>query len=666
MQSALPPFRDQPVPFARRALVGYLVVALVALQCPLPLRAGPVGEQVVQGTADFNRTGPITTITVSNSAIINYTGFNIAGNESVIFNQPSVASRVLNRVNSEDPTQILGTLKANGVVYLVNPAGIYFGNTSFIDVGGLYAASGSISNQDFLANVNRFSGLNGTTANSGAIESGSVAALIGRTVQNSGSIVSQNGPVALVAGNEVFLGEAGQRVFVNLGTLPRDGVGIENSGKAEAQGADGRVTLAVGDLYSLAIRQSGILTGPNVTVDAGAGKVEVSGSMQASNPAGIGGAISVLGQEVLLAPTARLDATGSTGGGTILVGGDLQGKNVAVPNAQTTTVAAGAQLRADASGTGDGGKVIVWADNRTQFAGDISARGGVAGGNGGFAEVSGKGYLEYQGLADLRAPLGSTGTLLLDPTDITISGAGSDTAPTFGSFTGGTFAGGANDTSTISIGTGVGDVESTLLKQLASANVVITTSSTGAGTGNITVSGVINYTSGNSLTLNADNNLIINNAINNAGAGNLILNGAGIALNASVQASAITLNHSGALTGTGRVAATTLSLTGTGNVGSAGTPLTTDVGTLALSKSAGAVFVSDLGSLTVQGTASGSLSVDSVGALTVNAMNVGNAATGALSARANTGITVGGAVVAVGATFNADKTAASRASTAAI
>ena len=117
------------------------------------------------------------------------------------FNQPSASSRVLNRVDSADPTSILGTLRANGIVYLINPAGLYFGKTSFIDVGGLFAAAGTISNQDFLANVNRFSGLNGAVNNAGSIESGAMVNLIGRTVANQGHIVSRNGPVALLAGN---------------------------------------------------------------------------------------------------------------------------------------------------------------------------------------------------------------------------------------------------------------------------------------------------------------------------------------------------------------------------------------------------------------------------------------------------------------------------------
>jgi hypothetical protein len=83
----------------------------------------------------------------------------------------------------------------------------------------------------------------------------------------------------------------------------------------------------------------------------------------------------------------------------------------------------GEQVRIDASAqrTGDGGKVVVWADDTTRFGGHIAAHAGSESGNGGLAEVSGKQYLDYRGFTDLTAANGSTGTLLLDPSNITIS-----------------------------------------------------------------------------------------------------------------------------------------------------------------------------------------------------------------------------------------------------
>ena len=77
-------------------------------------------------------------------------------------------------------------------------------------------------------------------------------------------------------------------------------------------------------------------------------------------------------------------------------------------------------LRADAERAGDGGSVVLWSDKQTAFAGQILARGGVEGGNGGSAEVSGKALLSFTGQVDLSAPAGSFGSLLLDPFDLYI------------------------------------------------------------------------------------------------------------------------------------------------------------------------------------------------------------------------------------------------------
>ena len=116
----------------------------------------PKGQQVIQGQAQFSKSGNTLQIVPSDNAIINYDSFNIQTYETVRFLQQSSQSRVLNRVMNSLPTNIDGNLHANGQVYLVNPAGIYFGNHAVVDVGALYAAAGNIRNVDFLNYVDRF------------------------------------------------------------------------------------------------------------------------------------------------------------------------------------------------------------------------------------------------------------------------------------------------------------------------------------------------------------------------------------------------------------------------------------------------------------------------------------------------------------------------------
>jgi hypothetical protein len=147
------------------------------------------------------------------------------------------------------------------------------------------------------------------------------------------------------------------------------------------------------------------------------GTTAASGSA-ASDQAGKGGRIEITGQRVALTGAA-LDASGPAGGGTVLLGGDVRGANPAVPNANTTTVDAASTVRADALAKGDGGTVVAYASQRTEVAGLLSVRGGPDGGNGGFVETSG-GSVGLSRAPELAAPLGKSGTWLIDPYDIEI------------------------------------------------------------------------------------------------------------------------------------------------------------------------------------------------------------------------------------------------------
>ena len=239
--------------------------------------------------------------------------------------------------------------------------------------------------------------------------------------------------------------------------------------------------------------------------------------------------VELLGGQVGLVNAARVDASGQSGGGTVLVGGDYQGNNAAVQNATRTYVGADATIVADAGQDGDGGKVIVWSDDATQMYGEISARGGSNGGNGGFVEASGKRWLDFQGQADLRAANGSAGTLLLDPTDITISGAANTPTSAFGS---GAFTNPTTTPSNLNV--------ATLTAQLALGNVTVSTASGLAGSGDITVNNAISYASANSLTLSANRSIAVvagSGGISNTGGGAITLTGGGtgsIALNEGI------------------------------------------------------------------------------------------------------------------------------------
>jgi filamentous hemagglutinin family protein len=378
---------------------------------------GITGETVVAGEASFQRSGTDTTIVAANNTAIEYQTFNVLANSTVEFIQPSQYSFVLNSVTAADnPSLILGSLISNGNVILANPSGVLFGDAAYVNASSLFAVGGELSVENFLSRNFNFTNLSGAVNNQGFIEGSSIH-LIGREVINSGTIVASGDIVSLTAGDEVLLGQRDGNLFVSIDSSSGGATGVDNSGTIEAN--NGQVFLGAGDLYSLAIRHSGVIDAPDVHIEGGdGGIVEVSGSIDATGDTG--GSVKVLGEKVGLFAGADIDASGTNGGGEVLIGGDFQGSNSDVRNADRTYVDESASIRADAIDSGDGGRVIVWADDVTRFNGSISAKGGSENGDGGFVETSGKGTLVFTGDVDTSAANGAMGSLLLDPTDVVI------------------------------------------------------------------------------------------------------------------------------------------------------------------------------------------------------------------------------------------------------
>jgi hypothetical protein len=189
----------------------------------------------------------------------------------------------------------------------------------------------------------------------------------------------------------------------------------------------------------------------------------------------------------------------------VLIGGGYHGQNAEVPNANSLTMDANSRIQADALGQGDGGLVVLWSDGRTQAHGDISARGGASGGDGGLVETSGQ-RLDVSGVqVDTRAPMGQTGDWLLDPADITISSAVTSDATN------------NSDTYSPDSAISVANINvDDLTVALGLSNVIVTTTNTGvggAGLGDIDVDAALTWTATTSLTLNAVRDVNVNFAI---------------------------------------------------------------------------------------------------------------------------------------------------------
>ncbi len=513
----------------------------------------------------------------------------------VIFNTGNSAvngadvRNIINRVTGDNPSAILGTIESrqafpNANLYLMNPNGIVFGQNARLDIGGsFHATTGTglgFDSGTFQVDKNSLSFPSGDPKTirfaisqpAGLINQGDLSVDTGKTITFTGGSIINTGILTAPSGNVALIAVAGNSQ-VELRS-PDAVLGLQVTANAVPTQWNGKITelpqlaeLLTGKVAqadrvvvkadgSLALVANPALTDIAVTN----GMAIVSGLVDVSSDVAKGGNVGIFGNQVGLV-NAQINASGKTGGGTVLIGGDFQGEGIA-PNALQTYVSSSSSILANSLFTGNGGKVIVWADDFTRFLGAISAKGGDISGDGGFVEVSGKQNLDFRGQVSTLAPKGVTGSLLLDPTDITISPS---TFTSGGSFVGGIFVPSAS----------VADISaSTLLSLLTSSNVTISTASTFAAPlgGTITVNNDLSWSGGTtpntSLTLIADNNIVINAAINVLGNGNFTATATN---NINVNGSSLT-THAGTLTLTATngdiqiPSTTTLGSSTTGNI----------------------------------------------------------------------------------------------------
>src|SRR6185295_2544055 len=172
------------------------LLAATALVPVAPALAGPNGGVVVGGSAQINNQGTanVTVNQFSDKAIINWNLFNIGVGEKTTFNQPNASSIMLNRVvGGLGPSEILGTLTANGKVFIVNRDGIIFGAGAVVTTAGFLATTSDIKNEDFMAGRFNFQipgKPDASIVNMGTITatSGGFAALVAPGVRNTGTI----------------------------------------------------------------------------------------------------------------------------------------------------------------------------------------------------------------------------------------------------------------------------------------------------------------------------------------------------------------------------------------------------------------------------------------------------------------------------------------------
>ena len=384
--------------FRRPIVVGALSIAVLlatgGTAKAIDPNALPTGGQVVAGQANIAQSGNAMTVNQQTDKMIaNWNTFNIGQNASVAFQQPGASSVALNRILDQNPSQIYGRLSANGQVFLLNPAGVYFGPTAQVDVGGLVASSLSLSNENFLAGKYHFenTGIAGAVSNMGQIRTadGGYVAFLSPRITNEGTITAPGGTVALAAGDKVSLDFTGDRLVIFTVDQGAIDALIENRGLVKADGGLVKMSAKAADeLIQAVVNNEGIIEAKGIANKGGriildADQVIQSGSLDVSHESGAAGSIDIAATGMLM-NTGGMSATGHTGGnisvsgraiieaGSLDASGAAAGGHIHLNATESMEQTAGSRISANAT-QGQAGTIRAEAQGGAYLSGAYSA-----------------------------------------------------------------------------------------------------------------------------------------------------------------------------------------------------------------------------------------------------------------------------------------------------
>ena len=274
---------------------------------PVMGRNLPSGWNVVKGQVTVTVNGKTMTVDQATAkAIVNWDSFDVGKGYTVDINQISTKAAMLARVVGANASEILGSLKATGGLYLVNPNGILFGSGAVIDVNRLIASTYDISNDDFWSGNLKFQGDSGASVVNRATINAESAALIGKNVENYGTINASQAAMVGAAG-PVKLDNFGNGANLSIdfsGLTGGHDTKVVNEGTINAAGGEAILTAEAG---------KGLVEANNGTIVASS--AEFSGKNSA--PSNLGN---------LTADRILLDPEGSIVIGSLQAGG-YEGKD---------------------------------------------------------------------------------------------------------------------------------------------------------------------------------------------------------------------------------------------------------------------------------------------------------------------------------------------------
>lgn len=294
--------------------------------------ANPVTTWVGANTPTQTTSNGQTTVTIDQtqpSALLNWQTFNISSNTTLNFNQQgNVSWSALNKVAAGAvPSQILGAIKADGAVYIINQNGIIFGGTSQINVHTLIASTLDIDPKLSANNYQLYlqNGLfsDSTPGNEPGVTGGLTAALFSVAGNPSAGVTVQPGAVIDTTSRLNSTGDGGYVALLGTGGVTNAGTITTQNGQIILAAAG---TAAAASIY-LAQPPSGAV-GANTamqvfSIAAGGLVTNAANGLLLSNDGAVtlaGGDIGQLGAVVATTSTTRTGSIVMNGGGNVVLG----------------------------------------------------------------------------------------------------------------------------------------------------------------------------------------------------------------------------------------------------------------------------------------------------------------------------------------------------------
>jgi len=294
----------------------------------------PQNGSVISGTGGgaMSSDGNHLTITAADRTVLKWGSFSVFEGKILEFVQPN-GGAVLNRLElGADASRILGSLKANGTVMLMNPNGVMFGPGSSVNVGALIATTGTIDQDAFINNGRAvITGATGSLVNEGNIQAtagaSGLVALVAPSVINRGVITATGGRIVLQGSNAATISiNGGLYEFA----VPGGATGIEVTNAAGATLDAKTLYLGAGDAANLlsgvinleGIQQASsaiVVNGDTVVLKSALQAPAVSGSANTVNVSGAarlqdgvniaraGGAVNVAAGSYVQPVTLKID-----------------------------------------------------------------------------------------------------------------------------------------------------------------------------------------------------------------------------------------------------------------------------------------------------------------------------------------------------------------------